>query len=148
MNNHWLKPSIIFVVGVILGISGMYLAGVRPWGNSGFYQGVPDIAGLSGAGLALIKDNTAVINADLILNLTGIIKEIRGNTLIITNGESPPITVVIQEQTSFYKPPPEGSDQITNLTLQDLQQDQLIQIFGRLEGNQIVAETIIQQNSR
>lgn len=144
--NIWLKPLIAFAVGLILGIGGMYLVGTRP--NDPIVEGVPDVAGLSGAGLALIKDNEAVTNADLLLNLTGTIEEISSDKLIIKSGNSPALTVVIQGETAIYESPAEGSDQITNLTLQDLGQDELVQVFGHLEGVEVVAESVIRQSTR
>ncbi len=137
---------IAFAVGLILGIGGMYLVGTRP--NDPIVEGVPDVAGLSGAGLALIKDNEAVTNADLLLNLTGTIEEISSDKLIIKSGNSPALTVVIQGETAIYESPAEGSDQITNLTLQDLGQDELVQVFGHLEGVEVVAESVIRQSTR
>lgn len=143
----WFKPLVAFAVGLVLGVGGMYAAGIRPEGLP-VVEGVPDVAGLSGAGLALIKDNQAVINADLLLNLTGTIEAISDNKLIISNGSSPSISVVIENETAIYEPPAEGSDQIVNLTVGDLGQDELVQIFGRLEGNEVVAESIIRQSVR
>ena len=144
--NDWLKPLITFAIGLVFGVGGMYIVGVRP--NVSLVEGVPDVAGLSGAGLALIKDNEAVTNADLLLNLTGTIEEISSDKFVIKSGNSPAVTVAIQGETVIYEPPAEGSDQITNLTLQDLRQDELVQIFGHLEGVEVVAESVIRQSTR
>ncbi len=122
----------------------MYLTGVRP-NPIPFAEGVPDVAGISGQGLALIKNNKTVSHAEVRLNLLGVVDKIENNTLTLINGESPPIAVRITDETVIFELAKDN--QPKNLKLQDLTQNNVVQVSGRLEGSEVVADTLIREVS-
>lgn len=131
----------MFAVGLVLGIGGMYLAGVRPQSQLAVCEGVPNIAGLSGAGLVTIKDNKAVKSAQLVVTLSGVIQEIGADTIVLMDGASVPITVTVGDRTSITSEVKDG-EETSVFKFQDLQQYEFVQIFGHLEGDKISADNI------
>lgn len=142
MKSHWLKPSIVFVIGVILGIGGMYLAGVRPQGNSAVCEGLPDVAGLSGKGLAVLNNNQAVTSAQLVITLIGTIQSIDGNKITVAQGANVPIVVTVGDRTSIAGEPSQTGE-ASVFKLGDLQQYESVQVYGHLEGEDVTADNII-----
>ncbi|MEK7100697.1 MAG: hypothetical protein AAB921_01200, partial [Patescibacteria group bacterium] len=73
--NNWLKPLITFAVGLVLGVGGMYLAGVRPNPSSDdLIEVIPEVANLSSSGLTALRNNSQVVDyATLSLTLRGVI---------------------------------------------------------------------------
>lgn len=146
MNTSWTKPLITFAIGLIIGVGGMYLAGVRPQSNLATCEGIPDVVGLSGKGLLRLDDNKTVISAQLVVTLAGLIQDIQGNTLTVANGATAPITVVVGDQTSITGEPDQDGD-TSIFKLQDLRQYEFIQVFGRLVGDKVEADNIIRSGT-
>lgn len=145
--NTWLKPLIAFAVGIILGVGGMYLVGVRPQNNLTVCEGIPDVAGFSGKGLLMLNDNETVTSAQLTVTLAGLIQNIEGDTLTVTNGATAPVTVVVGNQTSITGEPSQTTGETATFNFQDLQQYEFIQVFGRLVGDKVEADNIIRATS-
>lgn len=145
MNTSWTKPALVFAVGLLIGIGGMYLAGKRP-ADLAVCEGIPDVAGFSGKGLLMLNNNETVTSAQLTVGLAGLIQEIQGNTLTVANGATQPVTVVVGDQTSITGEPSQTGETAT-FTLQDLKQYEFIQVFGRLVGDRVEADNIIRATS-
>ncbi len=146
MNSQWLKPAVIFVVGLLLGIGGMYLVGVRPQGNLAVCEGIPDVAGLSGKGLVVLNNNQAVTSAQLVVTLMGTIQGIDGNTITIAQGANAPITVKVSDQTSITgEPSQSGTTPVFKFS--DLQNYESVRVFGQLKGENVAADNIIRSAS-
>lgn len=141
--NKWLTPSIVFVLGLLLGVGAMYLLGVRVrtgapplvyYDQSGqkvpVCQGLPDVAGISGSGLSVIKDNVLVDSGELRLTLSGLVgSELASdNTFMLVGGNRSPITIQLTAETDK----PSGA-----LSINDK-----IRIEGTLQGERVVAESI------
>lgn len=142
MNSHWLKPSIVFVVGVILGIGGMYLAGVKPQGGLAVCEGLPNVAGLSGKGLAVLNNNQTVTGAQLVVILTGTIQSIDGDKVTVAQGANAPVIVTVGDRTSITGEPSQTGE-TSVFKLGDLQQYESVQVYGHLEGDSVAADNII-----
>lgn len=142
MNNQWLKPAVVFVVGLLVGIGGMYLAGVRPQGGLAVCEGLPDVAGLSGKGLAVLNNNQAVTSAQLVVTLTGTIQSIDGNKITIAQGANAPVVVTVGDRTSITGEPSQTGE-TSVFKLGDLQQYESVQVYGHLEGDDVAADNII-----
>ncbi len=121
----------------------MYVVGVRPTGNLAVCQGVPDVAGISGRALALIKDNKTVSGAEIRLVLAGSISEIKDTTLTLVSPENPPITIKVSEQAVVSGLPESDNNQPRSLKLEDLKVYDVIRVFGLIQGDEIVGDSII-----
>lgn len=147
--NEWLKPAIVFVVGLLVGIGGMYLVGVRPQSSSATYVDISRISGLTAANFDLLRGNSLVNRADLFVTLQGVIYEIKGNTITLINGNSKPIVVVVNESAPIFVQLTQQGDQISQLQelkLSDLKVNDVLDVFGQLTSdNQVIAQSVYRE---
>ncbi len=130
----------VFIVGLLIGILATWLAGV---GSRS--EGIPDIAGVSGEGLAWIYGNSAVTKADFRVTLFGSIDSIEGNTIHIVHSDSAWVPVIVSGETSIIETLQDGGVQSKNLQLKDLAKGDVVTVFGKVEGGGVIAETIIRE---
>lgn len=144
--NTWLKPLITFAVGIILGVGGMYLVGVRPSiGPTGSGE-ISSIPGFADVNFNLIKDNSVVTHADVFVTLRGVIREIKDNTITIVNGNSKPITLILNEDGPIFVKPTQQGNQLSapqQITFQDLKVNNVINVFGQLYGDKVIVESVL-----
>lgn len=128
----FLVPSIVFVVGIILGVGGMSAVGVRipkDYKSEPLCKGLPDVAGISGKGLAIISDNELVKQADLRVKLQGMIGNlsVEDRTITLISGQAAPITVQLNDKLV---------EQI-DLTVYDK-----VEVSGLLQGDKVIADSV------
>lgn len=122
----------------------MYLVGVKPSSDlSKPIVVIPEVAGLSSAGLTALKNNEEVVSySDLRIGLRGVVAGVTDNTLILRNGDSF-LTIELTDSTSVFEPPKESGGEAVDLRISDLQQNDAVTVSAQLQGDRIVANSII-----
>ncbi len=135
----------IFIAGLIVG--GLVVALM----NGANFKLTPNtsstynFSGITGEGLALIKDNKVVENAELHLVLRGVVNEVKGDNTFTVINDGAPITIQVSSQTRIFEPPRDAKSQVKDLKFQDLAPNDVISVFGKLQDNQVIADSVVRE---
>ncbi len=139
MKNYSISAFIVaIVVAAFVGFMlGRYVT-ARPYVS----QAYPDIGGVSGSALGYLKDSKTVSSLAVRATLVGKITAIDNDGIRITKEGSPAVTVTFNKDTIIFEAS-QLNTQAKNIKRENLNIGDLVTVIGNLNGNELVADTVI-----